>query len=190
MVSNTNDKRTVLALAALAVGVAAGLDSVHAQDDTGGVTVEVAECVKLETPDARLACYEARVDSVLKGRSEAPSVPPAAAAPAAIGVSQSTGAQPQPTAAPTTTNSAPAATSPASTDAPDEIVATVTAVRQTVPNAHVITLDNGQVWQQTEPQQYLLRPGVKVRIYATRWGPGWRLTADELRGFIRVKRVR
>jgi hypothetical protein len=39
---------------------------------------------------------------------------------------------------------------PAEATEPLEFVATVTALRQTVPNSRVITLDNGQVWQQLD----------------------------------------
>ena len=71
---------------------------------------------------------------------------------------------------------------------PIEIVATVTELRQTVPNAYVITLDNGQVWRQVHPMPYPLRTGLEVRVHET--GLGYRLTAPELHGQINVERVR
>ena len=72
--------------------------------------------------------------------------------------------------------------------APIEIVATVTELRQTVPNAYVITLDNGQVWRQAHPMPYPLRTGLVVRLRETTFG--YRLSAPELHGQINVERVR
>jgi hypothetical protein len=71
---------------------------------------------------------------------------------------------------------------------PVEIVATVTELRETVPNAYVITLDNGQVWRQPHPMPYPLRTGLVVQVRETRMG--YRLTAPELHGQINVERVR
>jgi hypothetical protein len=64
----------------------------------------------------------------------------------------------------------------------------VTELRQTVPNAYVITLDNGQVWRQAHPMPYPLRTGLVVQVRETRMG--YRLTAPELHGQINVERVR
>ena len=58
-----------------------------------------------------------------------------------------------------------------------------------MPNAYLITLDNGQVWRQTVPETYQLRTGMNVRIYYSRWR-AYRLTAPERRGFIQVERAR
>jgi len=74
--------------------------------------------------------------------------------------------------------------------APPEIVATVTELHETVPNAWQITLDNSQVWRQTIPQRFALKPGQRVTLRGSRWGTSYRLTADTLNGFIQVERVR
>ena len=63
-----------------------------------------------------------------------------------------------------------------------------TELRQTVPNAYVITLDNGQVWRQAHPMPYPLRTGLVVRLRETTFG--YRLSAPELHGQINVERVR
>jgi hypothetical protein len=73
-------------------------------------------------------------------------------------------------------------------EAEQEIVATVTDLRETVPNSYVITLDNGQVWRQSVPQRYPLRKGLEVRLRETKFG--YRLTAPQYRGQIPVERVR
>ncbi len=71
----------------------------------------------------------------------------------------------------------------------DEMTATIASVREVAPNRHLITLENGQVWRQMQPERYRLRPGQHARIYSTRWGASYRLTVEELRGFIQVQRV-
>ena len=40
------------------------------------------------------------------------------------------------------------------------------------------------------PQRYPLRVGARVRIYSTGWGEAYRLSAEEVNGFIQVERVR
>jgi hypothetical protein len=59
-----------------------------------------------------------------------------------------------------------------------------------VPDAWLITLDNGQVWRQTYPQAYALRPGVRVTLRPSRWGGAFRLTGDGMNGYIQVEKVR
>jgi hypothetical protein len=74
--------------------------------------------------------------------------------------------------------------------APPEVRAKVAEVRETVPDAFLITLDNGQVWRQTRPDPYLrLRVGQDVRIYFSRWR-AYRLDSSQMRGFLQVERVR
>jgi hypothetical protein len=73
----------------------------------------------------------------------------------------------------------------------NEFEGVITALRETVPNAWVITLDNGQVWRQDYPERYRLRLGQPVRIARARgFGGGFRLTVAELGGSIQVERVR
>ena len=74
--------------------------------------------------------------------------------------------------------------------AENEIVATITALRERGPNAYLITLDNGQMWDQVRPEWYPLRPGQQVRLYPTNWGSSYRLSAIEHGGFIQVTQVR
>ncbi len=74
--------------------------------------------------------------------------------------------------------------------AENEIRATITALRQRGPNSWLITLDNGQIWDQVRPQWYPLRPGQQVRLYPTNWGSSYRLSALERGGYIQVTQVR
>jgi hypothetical protein len=178
----------VLRTAAAAAIAAAWLLPAAAQDER--LTVEVGQCVDLPTPEQRLACFEAQVEAA----RSAPAAPapaaqgnPSPAAPAAAGAAAGTAAA----AATTTTVTVPPDTGRRDRDDedPPDIVASVTALRETVPNAQLITLDNGQVWRQTQPEYYPLRAGNVVRIYYSRWRT-YRLTNEQLRGFIHVERVR
>jgi hypothetical protein len=138
-----------------------------AQEPAAPLSVDVGECIKLATPEERLACFEAQVE-------DARNPPTAAGAPAAAG------------------NAAPAngRSLQSREDAePQDIHAKVAELRETVPNAYLITLDNGQVWRQTVPKRYPLRPGDDVRIYYSKWRT-FRLTNDKLRSYVQVERVR
>jgi hypothetical protein len=167
------------------------------------LTVEVGECVDLPTPEQRLACFEAHVEAARSAPAAAPPAPtsaPPAPAPSAAPAAAATSA-----AAPvTTTIAVPATTSTAPAEfgfrerpeeredapPPPEVRAKVTELRETVPNAYLITLDNGQVWRQTQPETYLsLRVGNDVRIYFSRWRT-YRLESPQMRGFLQVERVR
>ena len=156
-------------LAAAAASQAAG-----AQGLGEPVNVDVGECVKLTTPEERLACFEKQVEA---SRTS----PPAAGAPA----SPST-APPPGTAPPSSTAPPPSGGRDA---APPDSEARVAELRETVPNAYLITLDNGQVWRQTVPKASALRPGDEVRVYYSKWRT-YRLTNAQLRSFIQVERVR
>jgi hypothetical protein len=165
--------------------------------------------VKLQTPEERLACYERHVDAAVKQSNAAQAGGPPAAHPAPQQASPP--AAPPPPEARSASAAAPApaavastSAAPASSAAPQsanksahdelaeelKIVATVTALKETVPNAYLITLDNGQVWRQNYPQRYPLQLGQRVTLHGTKWGGSYRLSSDEQRGFIQVERVR
>ena len=74
--------------------------------------------------------------------------------------------------------------------AENEILATIADLRERQPNAWLITLDNGQMWDQVRPQWYPLTPGDEVRLYPTNWGSSYRLTETSRGGYIQVQRVR
>jgi len=167
MVNRIRTAKAGVALTAAIVG-GVGIQAGLAQG-ADSVTIDVGECVNLQSPEERFACYERNV----KAASSAPAaVPPAGAREA-------------------DSDAAPApAPAPSGEPDPQEFVGTVTALRETVPNSYVITLDNGQVWRQTYAEWYGLRPGQTVRIRPSRWGGTFWLSVDELNGYIQVKRVR
>lgn len=151
----------IAGLAAIVAGAAA-VGIAAAQAPGPAVSVDVSECVKLTTPEERLACFEKQVEV---SRTS----PPDAVAPAS------------PSAAPPPSGGRE--------EAPPDIEARVAELRETVPNAYLITLDNGQVWRQTVPKAYPLRSGDAVRVYYSKWRT-YRLTNEQLRSFIQVERVR
>ncbi len=140
------------------------------------VSVDVSDCVELSQPEERLACFEAQVEA-------ARSAPPAEAGPGApSGAGQAAGAA-------AAGNASSGRATESRSETPEDIVAKVTELRETVPQSYLITLDNGQVWRQTVPEFYPLRMGSDVRIYYSRWR-AYRLTSPVLRGHIQVERVR
>jgi hypothetical protein len=206
-----NKKYQRSAIAAIAIALCASVSLRAVAQESKGLKIDVDTCVALEKPEDRLACFESQVKAERQRTAPANAGDAAAAvtsssAVASQGASTTSELIPSGTAAePASPDTAPAihsqksAGEPRSADngdgakrksdpAPAEIVATVTELRQTVPNAYVITLDNGQVWRQAHPMPYPLRTGLVVRVRQTTFG--YRLTAPELRGQINVERVR
>ena len=74
-------------------------------------------------------------------------------------------------------------------DGASELLDSVAALEQLGPNRWRITLEGGQRWEQMLSKRYALEVGDEVRIYPTRWGESFRLTAERLSGYIQVRRV-
>ena len=218
------DKHARRTIAAVAIALCAGLSQLAVAQDPKGLNIDVGNCVALEKPEERLACFEAQVEAArqraasstaseatgagagaITGATAGVSAGASAAATGAAerGPSSSSGPAPVGPGTAPAGHSPKAASEPRSAEnfglaepspersperAPIEIVATVTELRQTVPNAYVITLDNGQVWRQAHPMPYPLRTGLVVRLRET--SLGYRLSAPELHGQINVERVR
>jgi len=161
------------------------------------VTVEVSDCLEIEAPAERLACFEQRVEDARGGEQAAPGAPPSSAPP----LPPATQTRPAPappaddefgleSARPSRREQRAAREAEQARAPVKEVVATVVTVRETVPNYRTITLDNGQIWRQTRSEFYPLQPGLEVRVYPANWGSSFRLTAPRLRGDIQVERVR
>jgi hypothetical protein len=175
------------------------------------VVVDLAECVDIVVDHERFACYERRVaESTQREQAREENVPGSnSAAIDAAPASQSPA--PLPSAAsldPPATESLEERRSArdaerlqakeeraqrkAARDEPPEgeepgFISSITQLRETVPNAWLVALDNGEVWEQIDPKPYRLKEGMQVRIYASNWGSSYRLTAPDLNGFIRVR---
>ncbi|HZF32115.1 MAG TPA: hypothetical protein VE907_23560 [Gammaproteobacteria bacterium] len=193
--ATTNKKKRESVITAVAIVLGAAVSQPAAPQGSERLTVDVHDCLSLEKRDERLACFEAQVEAAQRAApargSEpvAPSPAPAAtAAPAPSAPPAAAGTAAAASTAASAESGKPARAKSGSEQAPAEIVAKVAELRETVPNAYLITLDNGQVWRQSQPAAYPLRPGLEVRLRQTRFG--YRLTAPELRGQIQVDRVR
>lgn len=211
MTMQTSRTRTPVlhATAALLLGLVA---TVPARAQDAPVLIDASICMRFETSVERLVCFEEQAKAaagtstgsqsnlpVLRIDRSAPAATTERAAPAP--------AAPAPPAAATggAQPAAPVASNPADPDAdfglPEsrderdkrnnrELFGTIESIRELSPNRYLITLTNGQVWRQMRADHYNLRAGHKVRIYPTRWGSSYRLTVEELKGFIQVERIR
>jgi hypothetical protein len=162
-----------IAITATAAFVA-GSAAVHAQD-AGGITVDVGDCVDLESAEERRDCYAARVDAAVqqRERSAAPGTADSRSSSSHEGAVRPRGA-----------------TGADSQRVQVDVVATITELRETVPNSYLITLDNDQVWRQKEPKWFPLRVGQAVRVFPSSWGNTFRLSVQGLSGYIQVERAR
>jgi hypothetical protein len=156
------------------VGAPAGFAQV-----AGDLSIQVGECVELTLPQERYACFERQVDAALtktdaldvhSTRSAAPTSS-ARQPPSAVGAVDPSGRVQK-------------------TEQTEQLVSTVAALHEVLPNQYLITLENGQTWRQMTSERYPLRIGHHVRVYSTRWGDSHRLTAEESKGYIQVERVR
>jgi hypothetical protein len=141
------------------------------------VTIDARRCIGIESPAERLACFEAQVDDALdegNNQTDSPAAPVVAPAPASSESAPPKVVEVQGDRAASSEN---------------ESVGTIASLRERAPNQYLITLDNGQVWQQRFGQRYPLRVGQRVRIYDSTFGSDQRLQVDGVNGFIQVDRV-
>lgn len=142
-----------------------------AQVDT--LRQELGRCAGMTEITARVACYDALARPQMdKLRVE--NAPAAATVPAAA-------LSPTP---------APLKARPESVERSDEaLMSRVAALKEIQRDKLQITLENGQVWQQTVAKPFLLRANDTVRIAGTGWGRSFRLEVDGHPGYIQVSRV-
>ena len=161
--------------------------------DSGSVTVDVEHCLELESATARRACFGAQVDEVLGERGSVESenrsqVIEASNADQNRRTEDETSIERELPVRAATETRAVDQSRESETDE-SEYFGTIVAMRERLPFSYLITLDNGQIWEQTQPKRYPLRPGLEVRIYPSRWG-GYRLTGVGSGGNIQVRRLR
>ncbi len=186
----TRLSQPVLALVCLAFAAAT-------QAASPAVPDSLRSCMKEQDVLRRLSCYDSEM-----GRLASQSAPvPAAAASPAVAAPVAVAAAAAATAAPAAAEPARGRVSgflrslvpskgknPASVDAERSQLARISAVRQAANGLAVITLDNGQVWRQTEPEAYFpLDVGDTIRIEMGALG-SYRLTRVE-EGWKRFMRV-
>jgi len=143
----------------------AGVLASASSQEAGNVTIDAQRCMQIESAAERLACFESAVRT-------APAAPasPAVAAP---------------------TQAAPSAAASTAAPAGPLSVGNITSVQAREPNRYLITLDNGEVWEQRVADRSP-RPlvGQRVRIEPSQWGAHQRLFIEGLNGFLQVQRVR
>jgi hypothetical protein len=206
---------TAYALALAALGLLGGQwSAAPAQaQQRGEVTVDVERCLDIEAGEERQACFAAQVDQVLQQRGEA-----SASAEARENVQErererererkneranertnerenererERQVERDSRSRESSASNSRAGRAAADDEADDqEYFGKVVEIREYKPSAYIITLDNGQVWQQTEPKRYSLRPGLEVKIYPTQWGDNYRMSGVNSGGHIQVKRLR
>jgi len=205
-------ERTRGGAAALVITIGTAVASAVALDTAAAETresleVDVGACVELDSPEERFACYERSVEAARRGQgdSEPASAEPSRSAGASVSVSRppaAVGASPSSRAA----NEAAVVEREIPLRAESdfgmrparqreeterqELRSTIAALRETVPNTFLITLENGQVWRQMEAKRYRLEIGDSVRVYPSRSGGSYRLSVEGINGFIQVERVR
>lgn len=72
----------------------------------------------------------------------------------------------------------------------NELIGRVAKIKEFGLNRFLITLENGQVWEQMQTKRFALDEGDEVRIYSSRWGSSYRLSSLSHKGFIQVQRLR
>jgi hypothetical protein len=167
---------------------------------TGGAAAagDPKSCASIDDAAARLACYDAAVGRSPRPSAAAPSaaakpVPrPAAAAPAAAAAAAAAApavaaaeAAKDPVAEFGLSESAKVARDPAkaaeAAAAPQSVVAKVISVRFRKYGEFVVTLDNGQVWEQTEPMpSAIVKVGDTVTIKKALFGSFTLVTAGRI----------
>jgi hypothetical protein len=152
----------------------------------GDLSIQVGECVELTSAAERYACFERQVDAALTEEAETANH---AGARGTQGAAIDT--QVRDSDSPSDAEPSTRAASAAEEDGqPGDIVSTIAALDERLPDQYVITLENGQTWHQMTSKRYALRVGQRVRVYSTHWGNSYRLAAEELKGFIQVERLR
>ena len=154
-------------------------------------------CASINDDAARLACYDAAVGRSPRPSTAAPVAAPAAAkpvqrpatAPASVPVAPAqapaAAAAKDPVAEFGLSDSAKAARDPAkaaeAAAAPQSVTAKVISVRWRKYGEFVVTLDNGQVWEQTEPMpSAIVKVGDAVTIKKALFGSFTLVTAGRI----------
>lgn len=188
--------------------ISISLASLQVYAQSSGAPANLSDCVDIDEIDERIACYD-----TLAGRNERPriggsSAPVVGTSKAPVIGESSAPVVKEPSAAVTGTSSAPVVGNSAPVEttsdekfglkepvtkeekAKNELLASISELKETQPNKRLITLGNGQVWKQSFAKKYRLREGDDIRIYPTGWGNDYRLKVIDQAGYIQVTRLR
>jgi hypothetical protein len=174
----------------LLASVACLVDAIARAQPPADLSIQVGECIALESAAERHACFDRQVEAALKadaGAVDAEDAPAGAVDTVPAPGGAETEAAPAP-AGPAAATSATDTSEPP--PVPEPIVSSIAALSQLRPNQYLIELENGQAWRQVTTQRYALRVGRAVTISATRWGDTYRLQTADASDYIQVERVR
>jgi hypothetical protein len=146
---------------------------------------DLAQCASIQDEGARLACY----DALSRGALSRPAGSQTGISPGLVQGNKRIGEE---IARLRNVRVQEQASSPGSNNfgtGNREVVGRV-AKLESGPRGWIVTLQEGQVWRQMIAKRFPLREGQEVRIKPTRWGDAYRLTAEDLSGYIQVERVR
>ncbi len=183
------------------VNIRSAIERLTCYDEAGQpLTIEVSRCVDIKSAIERLTCYDElayQAQQTTSEREAADLSKPESVTAAAI--TQRTPVSKQVPVTGQTANKASRGVTEENFGLPPEkrevekdlveLHSTISELKEVVPGRYLITLENGQVWRQMVGERYPLRVGNNVRIYPTRWGKSFRLSAEGLKGFIQVERV-
>jgi hypothetical protein len=127
-------------------------------------TVDISRCMDIKESAERIRCYDALADTVRARKPAKEEEVQAFGKESARVVEADEGRQ--------------------------ELHDRIASLRTAPTGRWIVTLASGQVWHQTVTGSYSLRTGMDVRIYPTRFGNGFRLQAQDLKGFIQVERIK
>jgi len=184
-----------------------------AADNTAPVIIDASPCLEITRSIERLTCFEDQANAAQRGGTSIPQQNPPVVSvprntrpqPAQSDQQATQQVQPQPaTEAPQPAESASVNTTDSFEDnfglpeenindryeKANELIATVAELKELNRNRFIITLENGQTWEQMETKRFALAEGDEVRIYPTRWGNSYRLSSQSHRGYIQVQRLR
>jgi hypothetical protein len=162
-----------------------GCSGAVAQSSADNTASAMAACTRIEPEVERLHCFD-ELARQIAGAAAPSSAPPGTTEPQ-LGTTQPAAAKMAPDTEPSGGSRREAR---AADRAQRELTSSVAAVREIQPGRIEVTLENGQVWRQTNSDRYDLLVGHEVKLYPTGFGRYFRLASTTLRGFIQVERVR
>lgn len=185
--------------------------AVFAADNTDAVMMDASPCLNIVSAIERLACFEEQANAAQRRGTTMPQqdLPVVSIPRSARQQPAQTSQQAEPQPAPETPQVLESASitpadsiesnfglseeqiNPGKAKAPEnELIARVATLKELSPNRLLITLENGQAWEQMNSKRFALSEGDDVRIYSTRWGSSYRLSSQSHNGYIQVKRLR
>jgi hypothetical protein len=130
---------------------------------SAGVDDALRECRSMSDTEARLHCYDAIAVPPAAPAPVSETVPEPATPPSAV--TEPAAAEAGPVASPVQPDESRFGLEDQLQDAPSQLIGTVSAVDRNAMDRLVLTLENGQVWQQSGSERLFVDPGDVVYIH-------------------------